>query len=179
MNTSLVSQCLAFCQTLTNQGKDFSFNLTINSSFSFSLDTREKKVNSTLGKKRTSPSTQRRNARRREEFLRKKLNFSSVSSSALDSPADISPSATTTETTPVTAADATPTLAPEVAPFPSPSEQKAKSDQVQEEFPLEGVEVSPPRRSYSHVTVRPEPSPIQFGPRNGLRPHWGRRTREA
>ena len=131
-------------------------------------------MNSTLGKKRTSPSTQRRNARRREEFLRKKLNFSSVSSSA-----DISPSATTTETTPVTAADATPTLATEVAPLPSPSEQKAKSDQVQEEFPLEGVEVSPPRRSYSHVTVRPEPSPIQFGPRNGLRPHWGRRTREA
>ena len=116
-------------------------------------------MNSTLGKKRTSPSTQRRNARRREEFLRKKLNFSSVSSSALDSPADISPSATTTETTPVTAADATPTLAPEVAPLPSPSEQKAKSDQVQEEFPLEGVEVSPQRRSYSH---EPEPSQIQI-----------------
>ena len=29
----------------------------------------------------------------------------------------------------------------------------AKSDQVQEEFPLESVEVSPPRRSYLHVTV--------------------------
>ena len=137
-------------------------------------------MNSTqLGKKRTSPSTQRRNARRREEFLRKKLNFSSVSSSALDSPADISPSATTTETTPVTAADATPTLAPETAPLPSPSEQKAKSDQVQEEFLLEGVEVSPPKRSYSHITVEPEPPLIQFGPHNGLRPHWGRHTREA
>ena len=177
MDSSLVSQCLAFCQMLTNQGKDFSFNLTINASFSFSLDTRETKVNSTLGKKRTSPSTQRRNARRREEFLRKKLNFSS--SSASDSPADISPCATTVETTPVAAAAST--LAPEVAPLPSPSEEKAKSDQVQEEFPLESVEVSPPRRSYSHVTVKPEPSQIQFGPRNGLRPHWGRgsRTREA
>ena len=134
-------------------------------------------MNPTLGKKRKSPSTQRRNARRREEFLRKKLNFSSVSSSALDSPADISPSATTVETTPVAAAAST--LAPEVAPLPSPSEEKAKSDQVQEEFPLESVEVSPPRRSYSHVTVKREPSQIQFGPRNGLRPHWGRRTREA
>ena len=136
-------------------------------------------MNSTLGKKRTSPSTQRRNARRREEFLRKKLNFSSVLSFDLDSLVDISPSATTAEIIPVTAADATPTLATEVAPLPSPSEQNAQSDQVQEEFPLEGVEVSPPRRSYSHVTVKPDPSLIQFGPRNGLRPHWGRRTREA
>ena len=177
MDSSLVSQCLAFCQMLTNQGKDFSFNLTINASFSFSLDTRERKVNSTLGKKRTSSSTQRRNARRREEFLRKKLNFSS--SSASDSPADISPSATTVETTPGPAADATSTLAPEVAPLPSPSEQKAKSDQVQEEFPVESVEVSLPRRSYSHATIRPEPSQIQFGPHNRLRPHWGQRTREA
>ena len=94
MDSSLVSQCLAFCQTLANQGKDFSFNLT-NSTFSFSLDTRESKVKDTLAKKRTSPSTKRRNVRRREEFLRKKLNFSSVSSSALDVPADGSPNATT------------------------------------------------------------------------------------
>ena len=79
----------------------------------------------------------------------------------------------------MTATDATSNLAPEVAPLPSPSEKKDKSDRVQEEFPLESVEVSPPRRSYSHVTVKREPSQIQFGPRNGLRPHWGRRTREA
>ena len=124
MNSSLVSQCLAFCQTLANQGKDFSFNLTINSSFSFSLDTRESKVSSTLGKKRTSPSTQRRNARRREEFLRKKLNFSSVSSSASDSHADTSPSATTVATI-VAAADATSTSAssePVEAPVSPPAE---------------------------------------------------------
>ena len=95
MDSSLVSQCMAFCQMLADQGKDFSFKLTINSSFSFSLDTRESKVKATLAKKRTSPSTQRRNARRREEFLRKKLNFSSVSSSALDAQAESSPSATT------------------------------------------------------------------------------------
>ena len=107
MESSLVSQCLAFCQTLANQGKDFS----INSSFSFSLDTRESKVNPALGKKRTSPSTQRRNARRREEFLRKKLNFSSVSHSASDSPADISPSVTAVETVAATHATSTPAIA--------------------------------------------------------------------
>ena len=121
MDSSLVSQCLAFCQTLANQGKDFSFNLT-NSTFSFSLDTRESKVKDTLGKKRTSPSTQRRNARRREDFLRKKLNFSSVSSS--DSPTDISLSATTVATT-VGAADATSSSAssePVEAPVSPPAE---------------------------------------------------------
>ena len=183
MDSSLVSQCLAFCQTLANQGKDFSFNLTINSSFSFSLDTRESKVNPTLGKKRTSPSTQRRNARRREEFLRKKLNFSSVSHSASDSPADISPSVTAVETVAATDATSTPAIASTLAqevnpvanPVPSPSEQQANSDQVQ----LESVAVFPPRKSYSHVTVKPDPSEIQFGPRNGLRPNWGRGTKKA
>ena len=126
MDSSLVTQCLAFCQTLANQGKDFSFNLTINSSFSFSLDTRESKVSSTLGKKRTSPSTQRRNARRREEFLRKKLNFSSVSSSASDSHADTSPSATTVATI-VAAAGATSTASSEPVEAPvSPPAETAK-----------------------------------------------------
>ena len=143
MNSSLVSQCLAFCQTLASQGKDFSFKLNINSTFSFSLDTQERTAKTTLGKKRTSPSTQRRNARRREEFLRKKLNFSSVSSSASDSPADISPSATTVATTVVAAEDATPTSviastpAQGVAPLTSPpSEQGSEttSEVVQEEF---------------------------------------------
>merc|ERR1711934_1090297 len=108
--------------------------------------------------------------------MRKKLNFSS--SSASDSPSDISPSATTVETTPGPAADATPLLL-QKSLLPSPSEQKDKSDQVQEEFPVESVEVSLPRRSYSHATIGPEPSQIQFGPHNRLRPHWGRRTREA
>jgi hypothetical protein len=52
-------------------------------------------------------------------------------------------------------------------PVASPSEQQAKSDQA-----------FPPRKSYSHVTV-PDPSQIQFGPRNGLRPNWGRGTKKA
>ena len=128
-------------------------------------------MNPTLGKKRTSPSTQRRNARRREEFLRKKLNFSSVSHSASDSPADISPSVAAVETV-VSNATSThaiaSTPAQEVNPVASPSEQQAKSDQA-----------FPPRKSYSHVTVKPDPSEIQFGPRNGLRPNWGRHTKKA
>ena len=125
MDSSLVSQCLAFCQTLANQGKDFSFNLT-NSTFSFSLDTRESKVKDTLGKKRTSPSTKRRNVRRREEFLRKKLNFSSVLSSALDVPADGSPHAMTVAAEKATfsyVVASTPAALPS-----SPSKHEAKKD---------------------------------------------------
>ena len=71
-NSSLVSKCLAFCQTLASQGQAISFSLKIGPDFSFSLDTRSKEKNS-LGtkKKKQSPSTLRRNARRREEFAKK------------------------------------------------------------------------------------------------------------
>ena len=120
VDSSLASQCLAFCQALASQGKDFSFSLTVNSTFSFSLDTRESKVKPTVVKKRSSPSTQRRNARRREEFFRKKLNFSSASSSASDMPADHSPDAKTGEAAAVNSSSAAAlSLAPEVAPLPS------------------------------------------------------------
>ena len=85
---SLASQCLAFCQTLASQGMDFHFSLTINSNFSFSLDTRKIKGNSAVAKKRSSPSTQRRNARRREAFLKRKLNPVPLSPSAPDAPAE-------------------------------------------------------------------------------------------
>ena len=85
---SLASQCLAFCQTLASQGMDFHFSLTINSNFSFSLDTRKTKGNSAVAKKRSSPSTQRRNARRREAFLKRKLNPVPLSPSASDAPAE-------------------------------------------------------------------------------------------
>ena len=102
VDSSLASQCLAFCQALASKGKDFSFSLTIDSTFSFSLDTRESNVQSTLAKKRSSPSTQRRNAKRREEFLQKKLNFGSLSTSGSNSPADPS-----SASTPVAAATTT------------------------------------------------------------------------
>ena len=51
----------------------FSFSFNIGPNFSFSVDTRGKEV-STPQKKKKTPSTLRRDARRREEFLRKKLN---------------------------------------------------------------------------------------------------------
>ena len=71
-NSSLVSKCLAFCQTLASQGQAISFSLVIGPDFSFSLDTRSKEKHSLGTKKRQSPSTLRRNARRREEFAKKK-----------------------------------------------------------------------------------------------------------
>ena len=69
---SLASKCLAFCQTLTSQGMAFNFSLAIGASFCFSLDTRDKAPSSQGTKKKASPSTLRRNARRREEFLKRK-----------------------------------------------------------------------------------------------------------
>jgi uncharacterized C2H2 Zn-finger protein len=60
---SLTTQCLAFCQALASHGQAFTLALTIGSTFTFSLDTKEKK------KKLPTPSTEKRNLRRREEFL--------------------------------------------------------------------------------------------------------------
>ena len=70
----LASKCLDLCQTLVSQGLVFKFSLTVGSSFSFnletspSLDTKGKEP----VKKKPKPSTLRRNARRREEFLKRK-----------------------------------------------------------------------------------------------------------
>ena len=70
-NSDLASQCMAFCQALASKGQTFSFTLNVGPTFTFSLDTRGD-GSSTLTRKRKSPSTQRRNARRRAEFLAKK-----------------------------------------------------------------------------------------------------------
>ena len=76
-NAMLVFQCLDFCQTLAGKSLAFSFSLTIGTSFSFSVDTREKEALAPKKKKKKpTPSTQRRNTRRREEFLKKKVNAS-------------------------------------------------------------------------------------------------------
>ena len=152
MDSSLVSQCLAFCQTLASQGKDFSFSLNINSSFSFSLDTRESKRKTTLEKKRTSPSTQRRNARRIEEFLKKRLNFSSLSSAALDAPVDISPATTVAAAT----ATSSPFAASTPATLPSPpSKQVANQDNntVSEELEEDIPEVVPKSECDTRLSV--------------------------
>ena len=81
-DSSLATKCLELCQTLAGQGLAFNFSLTINSTFSFSLDTRDKGLAlATTGKtkKKSSPSTLRRNARRKEAFLQRKQNPAPVS----------------------------------------------------------------------------------------------------
>ena len=68
LNSSLNSQCMDFCQALARQGLEFKFSVTIGSAFTFSLDARAKEGRDappvTTVKKRNSPSTRRRNARR-------------------------------------------------------------------------------------------------------------------
>ena len=90
-DSSLASQCLALCQTLASQGKAFTFSLKIDSTFSFSLDTRESKASAplpeALTRKKVSPSTKRRNSRRRAEFLRKKQSSLLAASSPASHPA--------------------------------------------------------------------------------------------
>ena len=72
-DSSLATQCLDFCQALARQGKDFKLSITIGSTFTFSLDTKEGKATlPTRIQKRKSPSTLKRNAKRKEEFLAKK-----------------------------------------------------------------------------------------------------------
>ena len=76
VNTDLASKCMEFCQALASQGQAFNFSLAIGSSFSFSLDSRTK-AEGTVAKKRVSPSTLRRNTKRRKEFIMKQ-QFSST-----------------------------------------------------------------------------------------------------
>ena len=67
---------LDVCQELTKKGILFTCTLTIGSTLNLSLDTRgkEKKEESTtpLARKKSSPSTSRRNARRKALYLEKK-----------------------------------------------------------------------------------------------------------
>ena len=64
---------------LSSQGLAFKFSLTVGSNFSFTLDTKVLASDTQAKKKKSSPSTIRRNARRREEFLIKKQNLAPVS----------------------------------------------------------------------------------------------------
>ena len=97
-DSPMANKCFDFCKALASQGMAFSFSLTLGSHFSFSLETRElasgfdTKAKATFKKK--SPSTLRRNARRREEFLKKKQSPESMSPAMpfniLSSPTDSS-----------------------------------------------------------------------------------------
>ena len=78
-NAALLSQCLDFCQSLSSKSLTFSFALTIADSFSFSLATRGEVALASKAKKKT-PSALRRNVKRRAEFLKKKLETSTIDS---------------------------------------------------------------------------------------------------
>ena len=80
-HAALVSQCLDFCQTLATKSLTFSFTLTLGDTFTFSLDTNGKESLAPKAKeknKKKTPSTLRRDARRRAQFLKKKLEVSDV-----------------------------------------------------------------------------------------------------
>ena len=79
VGSTLLSKCLDFCQALSSQGQVFNFSVAFGPDFTFSLDTRSKEA-SPVTKKKASPSTLRRNARRREDYLKRKQNPSSVKS---------------------------------------------------------------------------------------------------
>ena len=81
-NSPLVTKCMDFCRALATQGEAFNFSLSIGSSFSFSLDTRSKEIKKITRTKKPSPSTLRRNAKRRQDFLNMKQNPSAVSQTA-------------------------------------------------------------------------------------------------
>ena len=81
-NAALLSQCLDFCQTLAAKSLTFSFTLSLGNSFSLSLDSRGKEALAFKGKrKKKTPSALKRDARRREKFLNKKLEDSTVDNS--------------------------------------------------------------------------------------------------
>ena len=79
-HAALVSQCLDFCQTLATKSLNFSFTLTLGNTFTFSLDTngKESLAPKAKEKKKKTSSTLRRGARRRAQFLKKKLEVSDV-----------------------------------------------------------------------------------------------------
>ena len=82
MESSLVNQCMAFCQTLATNGMALSFHIKIGNTFSFSLET--KKMEQKIVKpKKISPSQQRRNMKQCREFFDKKKNLATSTSPVL------------------------------------------------------------------------------------------------
>ena len=73
----LATQCLAFCQTLASHGQAFKFSLTLEKSFSLILDTKIVYSSSSKARKKQSPSTIKRNYKKRQEFLATKESLTS------------------------------------------------------------------------------------------------------
>ena len=85
-STDLMTKCLELTQALTSQGQAFKLYITTGT-FKFSLDTRgaPTKVVAKEGKKKLSPSQQRRNLRRKEDFLKRKAELSQENSITVES----------------------------------------------------------------------------------------------
>ena len=145
---SLVSQCLDFCQMLAGKSMPFSFSLNVGTHFSFSVDTRGKEALPSPMKKKKTPSTLRRNARRREEFLKKKLASTAEKSVEVSETEAESPGKAPT--------------AIHVHPSPSPSSERRKVITVgrQEKVPtfsqLDGATPSAPPAARKEMTSRCE-----------------------
>ena len=70
---TLAKQCMDFCQHMDAKGKTYKFSLMLGSDFNFTLDTREEATSPKKEvRKKLSPSSIRRNTRRKAEFLKKK-----------------------------------------------------------------------------------------------------------
>merc|ERR1712129_455510 len=80
---TLATQCTEFCRHLDAQGRYFKFSISIGSDFTFSLDTKEEATTiKEVRKKKLSPSSLRRNERRKLEFLNKKSTSSETKESS-------------------------------------------------------------------------------------------------
>ena len=78
MKNFLALQCMDFTKYLASQGHFFKFSLKMRT-FSFNLETTETRIPTTVttSKKKESPSTLARNARRKADFLAKKISSTS------------------------------------------------------------------------------------------------------
>ena len=86
----LAAQCMEFCRHLESQGRAFKFSLTVGTNFAFTLDTREETTYSKeVRKKKLSPSSIRRNERRKKEFLDKKSLPSEMKTEAAEKKSEL------------------------------------------------------------------------------------------
>ena len=72
-----LTKCLDFCQALASKGQHFKLNLTLGTSITISLETKENqpsRIMEKMDKKKKSPSTLKRNQKRKEEFVKKKCS---------------------------------------------------------------------------------------------------------
>ena len=165
-NSTLALQCLALSQALVNQGSAFKFSISIGSAFSFSLDSnpmpKENKPvaisNVNMARRKVSPSTKRRNARRRDKLLKGKSSASPTdgplvppcaSSSPLLPPSKSicsptpSPLPPPSSSTSIAESASTSSVSPSPSPCPvhvhhfdlvSPTEETVKCDQCDQIF---------------------------------------------